>query len=329
MDKSPFQTPKRLLEQSGKGTLRRVSLFPGVELSRTLLCSEQIFLEHEALSGILEVNHCRSGRIGWTMAGGTSIYLGPGDLGIHTMDCCAVSTISLPLGHYEGITVALDLERLAREPLPFLREAGVDPGALLHKFRSSGAPLALPAAPEIAHIFDPLYSASERLRLPYYRLKALELLLFLEELVPEREPQLGQYHAKQVEVIKEIHALLTADLRQRHTIEELSRKYLINTATLKAVFKAVYSQPIGAYMKEFRLRRAMDLLRESDRSIAEIGAQVGYESQGNFAEAFKALTHLSPSAYRRACQNTAETDGAVPPSAKGIRHTADGTQQTE
>lgn len=299
MDNRPVQAPER----PDGGQPGRVPLFPGVELSHTLLCSEPVSPERAALSGMLEVNHCRSGRVGWTMAGGVSVYLGPGDLGIHTMDCCAVSTISLPLGRYEGITVALDLERLAREPLPFLREAGVDTGALLRKFRSVGAPLALPAAPEIAHIFDPLYQVPERLRLPYYRLKALELLLFLEELVPEREPQLGQYHAEQVAVIKEIHALLTADLRQRYTIEELSRNYLINTATLKAVFKAVYSQPIGAYMKEFRLRRAMELLRESGSSIAEIASQVGYESQGNFAEAFKALTHLSPSAYRKACQS--------------------------
>ena len=129
--------------------------------------------------------------------------------------------------------------------------------------------------------------------------EALELLLYLDEFVPERERQLGQYRSSQVDTIKEIHALLTADLRQRHTIEELSRAYLINTATLKSVFKAVYSQPIGAYMKEYRLRRAMELLRESDESIAEIAAQVGYECQGNFTEAFKALTQMSPTEYRR------------------------------
>ena len=76
-------------------------------------------------------------------------------------------------------------------------------------------------------------------------MKALELLLYLDEFVPERERQLGQYRSSQVDTIKEIHALLTADLRQRHTIEELSRAYLINTATLKSVFKAVYSQPSG------------------------------------------------------------------------------------
>ena len=55
-------------------------------------------------------------------------------------------------------------------------------------------------------------------------------------------------------------------------------------------------------MKEYRLRRAMELLRQGEGSIAEIAEQVGYESQGNFSEAFKALTHVSPSEYRRRCR---------------------------
>lgn len=253
---------------------------------------------------MLEINHCRKGRIGWDMRGGVSVYLGPGDMDMHTMDCCAVSTITLPLGYYEGVTVALDLERLAREPIPILQENEVDTHALLHKLCPDGRPLALPASTEISHIFEPLYSASERLRSSYCKVKVLELILFLEELVPKQGKKFGQYYSKQVEIIREIHRLLTSNLQRHYTIEELSRKYLLNTATLKSVFKAVYSQPIGAYMKEYRLRRAMELLRQGEGSIAEIAEQVGYESQGNFTEAFKTLAHIPPTEYRRRYQRT-------------------------
>lgn len=303
MNKSPFQTPGQLLEQSGKGKLRHFELFPGIELSQTCFLSEQISLEHEPFEGILEINHCHRGRIGWDMRDGMSVYLGPGDLDIHTMDCCAVSTISLPLGYYEGITVALDLEHLDRDPIPFLQETGVSVYTLLHKLCPGRKPLSLPASVEISRIFDPLYNVTERLWLPYCKLKVLELLLFLEGLIPAQEKTLGQYYSKQVETIKEIHRLLTNNLQRRYTIEELSRKYLINTSTLKSIFKAVYSQPIGAYMKEYRLRRAMELLQKSDASIAEIAEQIGYESQGNFTEAFKSLTHISPTEYRKKYRN--------------------------
>lgn len=311
MNRSPLQIPEKQLTSSGKGEMHHFELFPGIECSHTQFFSKEITLEHEPLSNVLEINHCRKGSIGWDMRDGMSVYLGPGDLDIHTMDCCSVSTMSLPLGYYEGITVAIDIEHLELETIPFLSEAGIDMHTLLRKLCPDGKPLALPASIEISHIFDPWYQVTDRLRLPHYKLKVLELILFLEELIPAKEKQLGQYYSKQVELIKEIHQLLIDNLQQRYTIEELSRKYLINTTTLKSVFKAVYSQPIGAYMKEYRIRRAMNLLRDTDKSIAEIALQVGYESQGNFTEAFKTLVHLSPSEYRSKHQNEKNIDEGI------------------
>ena len=46
-------------------------------------------------------------------------------------------------------------------------------------------------------------------------------------------------------------------------------------------------------------RRAMELLRETRASVAEIAAQVGYESQGKFTKAFKDVTQQLPTQYRR------------------------------
>ena len=63
-----------------------------------------------------------------------------------------------------------------------------------------------------------------------------------------KEKQRTQYTSPQVELVKEIHKRLTANLQERPTIEELSKEYLINTATLKDTFKGIYGQPIGAYM---------------------------------------------------------------------------------
>ena len=44
----------------------------------------------------------------------------------------------------------------------------------------------------------------------------------------------------------------------------------------------------------------MQLLRETDDTVATIAAQVGYESQGKFAQAFKDIAHMLPTEYRRA-----------------------------
>ena len=74
---------------------------------------------------------------------------------------------------------------------------------------------------------------------------------------------------------------------KRFTIEELSRKYLINTSSLKSVFKMIYGMPVAAYMKDYRMKKAMKMLRETDDSVAEIAERVGYGTQGKFTKAFK------------------------------------------
>ena len=127
----------------------------------------------------------------------------------------------------------------------------------------------------------------------------LQLLLFLYLVDVKKEKQREIYTSPQVEVVKEIHKMLISDLQKRPTIEELSKKYLINTATLKDTFKGIYGQPIGTYMKEYRIKQAAILLRQTQATIAEIANQVGYENQSKFATAFRDVLKIAPAEYRK------------------------------
>ena len=93
-----------------------------------------------------------------------------------------------------------------------------------------------------------------------------------------------------------------SDLQERPTIEELAKEFLINTATLKNTFKGIYGQPIGTYMKEYRIKQAASLLRQTQATIAEIANKVGYENQSKFAAAFQNIMRITPAEYRK--QNT-------------------------
>ena len=72
---------------------------------------------------------------------------------------------------------------------------------------------------------------------------------------------------------------------------------------LQHLFKAVYGLPIATYMKEYRVHQAMKLLRETDATIADIAAQLGYKTQGKFSKAFKDVVQVLPSEYRKDYQN--------------------------
>ena len=86
-------------------------------------------------------------------------------------------------------------------------------------------------------------------------------------------------------------------------IEELSKQYLMNTTTLKSVFKAVYGMPIASYMKEYRMKLASNMLLQEDKSISEIAAAVGYKSQSKFTSAFRDIFQILPTAYQKLYRN--------------------------
>lgn len=56
---------------------------------------------------------------------------------------------------------------------------------------------------------------------------------------------------------------------------------------------------VARYVQLRRMRRAVELLAQSDPDIAEIGEAVGYRDASSFARAFRSVYGLSPQAYRR------------------------------
>jgi AraC family transcriptional regulator len=54
-----------------------------------------------------------------------------------------------------------------------------------------------------------------------------------------------------------------------------------------------------AWLRQHRLKQAMNMLRDTDASIALVAAELGYASQTAFAAAFRRLTGETPSDWRR------------------------------
>ncbi|MBR1121154.1 helix-turn-helix transcriptional regulator [Bradyrhizobium lablabi] len=54
-----------------------------------------------------------------------------------------------------------------------------------------------------------------------------------------------------------------------------------------------------AWLRQYRLEQAMEMLRNPDESIVSVAAALGYSSQTAFAAAFKKLTGETPSDWRR------------------------------
>jgi transcriptional regulator GlxA family with amidase domain len=83
------------------------------------------------------------------------------------------------------------------------------------------------------------------------------------------------------------------------TVEMMGRAAGMSRSAFSSRFLALVGEPPMSYVSEWRLNRAAFWLRSHDSKIAEVAAQVGYESEASLSRAFKRCFGLSPGAYRR------------------------------
>ena len=107
---------------------------------------------------------------------GAAVYLGQGDLSLHSQACCADSSMTFPLGFAAEVSCPWTLARSRAPARRSLPRRGFDAQALRARFCGGGA-FCLPASPELAEIFSPLLRAPADLRPAYLALKSQELLL--------------------------------------------------------------------------------------------------------------------------------------------------------
>ena len=214
----PHATDRVLAKTEGKGRMEVYSVYPGIDVSYTAFLSAEATFHHAASPAIVELFYCHSGRVGWNMREGTAVYLGAGDLTVHSAACCADSAMMFPLGYAEGIAISIRLASALRTMNPpSCGEVGREREKIGKASLCCGKPVILSSCPDLERIFAPLYAASPARRSLYLPLKIQELLLFLLDFQPEQNA-LAQYCSQQTEQIKRVHQQLTDHLDQRFTI---------------------------------------------------------------------------------------------------------------
>lgn len=280
---------------SGSCILTAYQVFPGIDL-----------INHDVHSGnchgnnshkLLEIAHCREGRIEHT-AGHEFYYLTKGDLSIRLIDKGDYNA-HYPLHHYHGISILIDAEHAPECFSCVLEDVNVNPRALIDKFCPNGQIFIMRADTSIEHIFSELYSVPKSIKKGYYKVKILELMLFLSSLDIRHaciEP--CKLSLKQVSLIRDISEYLAQHMDSRVTIEQLSKLFHVSQTQLKQSFKGVYGISVYAYIRSQKMQAAAIMLRQSDMSVLEIAGHFGYDNGSKFAKAFKEIIGLSPTKYR-------------------------------
>jgi AraC-like DNA-binding protein len=81
-------------------------------------------------------------------------------------------------------------------------------------------------------------------------------------------------------------------------VPTLSARAGVSPAYFARRFRATFGETPHQYVLARRLERAQFLLRETDRSVAEVCVDVGLASVGSFTTSFRRVVGMTPTAYR-------------------------------
>ena len=203
---------------------------------------------------------------------------------IHTM-----STVDEDSAEFERFVIYFDQR--------FLDSFGesVLPHKLFFSYTDCLFPLTVPEAKALSPLLDMLFDST----LPEGERAALLALLLsrLARLVPE-ERRVG--FAKLHDYIPQVLQYLYRHADEPLYAEEIAARFHVSRAKLNRDFGASVGQSLHQAIIDLRITNAKRLLAENRLSLREIALRCGFSSELYFHTAFKRVTGVAPSVWRRA-----------------------------
>lgn len=153
--------------------------------------------------------------------------------------------------------------------------------------------------PTVQPALEKLWQLRDSQELGLIKLLSARLLWEVRRQPVEASPSIRYFTSSQVAIAREIREILCADLSQDHTARALAERFQVSETSLKNYFRGVFGENLTTFLREARMRRAAELLRDTELRVAEIAAQVGYENQSKFAAVFARQFGCPPLEYRR------------------------------
>ena len=131
----------------------------------------------------------------------------------------------------------------------------------------------------------------------YLESKTLELLVLqLSQLleIETSQPKVIALKQSEIDKIYQAKEILINNIAEPPTLIDLAQQVEIHHMKLKQGFKELFATTPFAYLREYRLEKARNLLLESKSSVLSVALAVGYSNSSHFAAAFKQKFGISP-----------------------------------
>lgn len=87
--------------------------------------------------------------------------------------------------------------------------------------------------------------------------------------------------------------------QERITLEQLARETALSRTYLCKCFRDITGQALFEYLEQVRVQHACYLLQTSEKPVAQVGMEAGFETVSYFNRVFKRCCGCTPGQYRR------------------------------
>jgi AraC-like DNA-binding protein len=99
--------------------------------------------------------------------------------------------------------------------------------------------------------------------------------------------------------LKRVLAYIDSHLDQNITLAELARNSKLSLYYFATLFRRSTGFSPHRYILHRRVIRARELLRNTSLSVLDVSLDLGFQHQNNFARAFRRITGMTPTYFRR------------------------------
>jgi DNA-binding response OmpR family regulator len=103
-------------------------------------------------------------------------------------------------------------------------------------------------------------------------------------------------------VVNAVKRLIADNLAALPGLAEIARSVGTYREKLSQVFREQTGMTVFGFIREERIRRGEELLKDTDIDVQDIALLIGFNNAGNFATAFRERMGVTPTAYRQAIQ---------------------------
>ena len=94
-------------------------------------------------------------------------------------------------------------------------------------------------------------------------------------------------------------AMIHTDPARAWTVASLADELAMSRSAFAARFTELVGEPAMQYVTRWRMRMAVNALRDEQATVAELANRLGYRSEAAFARAFKRVTGAAPGSVKR------------------------------